>query len=189
LAFRYKHVTLVGLWGTFADMRAYLATIRGPRLLAGLGSMIGNDPFDEAVSDLGSWSALMNPEDSFLLGIDGTADKQKIWRSYHDDGGLFEKFLRIGMRHTNRVLGHEWFRDEDWVLGGKFRDNPLVHCFSFTAIRDISCPEAQVYLRRGDKVECYESHKYQPEQVSKIARASGFNEIALWKSPDGDICQ
>jgi uncharacterized SAM-dependent methyltransferase len=189
LAPRYKHITLVGLWGTFSDARAYLGSISGPRFLAGLGSMIGNDAFNDAVRDLSSWAALMRPEDRFLLGIDGTGDKQKIWSSYHDAGGVFEKLLRIGMHKTNNVLGHDWFRDEDWVLDGEFRTDPLVHCFFFTAIRHVSCPGARISFSKGDRVECYESHKYRPEEMKEIFRASGLHDVAWWKSPDGDICK
>jgi uncharacterized SAM-dependent methyltransferase len=189
LVHRYKFIRLVGLWGTFDDAKIYLQKIEGPRFLVCLGAEIGNDPFKVAVSDLGSWASIMRPNDYFLLGIDSTQDKAKIWNAYHDSEGLFERFIRTGMAHTNAVLGHEWFKDGDWTLDGEFRDEPLVHRFLFTAVREVSCPDACVSFTQGDRVFCYESHRNTPAEMRAIFQASRLEEISSWKAPDGDNCK
>ncbi|KAL2417896.1 hypothetical protein ABEF95_005525 [Exophiala dermatitidis] len=155
----YRHIHPIGLWGTFDDVKKYLAGRQNPldltpdnnppKVLISLGAEIGNDSYAYAQADLTSWRALMGPDDLFFLGIDGTQDKDKIWNSYHGDPGLkFHELIRTGMKTVNETLsrghghGHDcqWFRDEDWKLDGQIRENPLSHQFVFTALRDVVCP-------------------------------------------------
>jgi uncharacterized SAM-dependent methyltransferase len=189
LATQYRHIKLVGLWGTFDDAIQYCKSIASPRFLMSLGSMIGNDRWDDSVRNLTAWASLMGPDDAFLMGIDSHYDRDKIWASYHDEGGVFERFLRTGMAHTNDVLGAEWWRDSDWTLGGEFREDPLVHAFVFTAVRDVVCPAAGISFKAGDRIECYEGHKYTLEEMDKQFAACGLRRIGRWKSPDGEICK
>lgn len=189
LSCRYKYITLAGLWGTFDDARTYLEKVEGPRFLACLGAEIGNDPFENAVSDLSSWATIMRPNDRFLLGIDSNQDKAKIWKAYHDSEGVFDRFIRTGMAHTNAVFGHEWFKDEDWILDGEIRDDPLVHRFVFTALRDVSCADVGISFIQGDRVFCFESHRNTPAEMRKIFQACGLKEVDSWKSSDGDSCK
>lgn len=189
LSGRYKHIKLVGLWGTWDNIKEYVSQIPGPRLLVGLGAEIGNMRWDDAVPDLASWISLLQPQDRFLLGIDSTQDQEKIWKHYHDSGGIFERFTRLSLAHTNRALGHEWYRDEDWKLGGEFHQNPLRHCFVATAIRDVSCPGINLKFKKGDKIQCNESHRYTPEMFWEMIAQSGAEVIEAWKSPDGEICK
>lgn len=191
LSSRYKHVELVGLWGTFEDALPWCQKIDSPRLLISLGSMFGTDRWDDSIRELTAWATLMNPNDRFLIGIDSHADRDKIWASYHDVEGLFEQFIRTGLAYTNDVLGHEWYRDEDWVLEGEFDENPLVHRFVLTASRDVHSPELNLQFKAGSKIECYEGHKYTPNEIKRQFKLSGLSmlEGLTWKSPDGEICK
>ncbi|EXJ92220.1 hypothetical protein A1O3_00770 [Capronia epimyces CBS 606.96] len=184
---RYRHITLVGLWGTFDAAKLYLDQIASPRFLASLGAEIGNDTFDSARADLASWAAKMRPGDQLLLGLDGTRDKTKIWKSYHHSD--VHRFIRTGMASVNATLPSPWFRDEDWVLDGEIRTYPeeFSHRFFFTALRPVSCPEAGVSFSPGDRFECCESHRKTPAEMRVIFKACGLNEIQFWKSPVGDM--
>ena len=184
---RYKHITLVGLWGTFDDVKEYLKHVDGPTFLACFGAEIANDPWKIALADLASWVSIMRPSDYFLLSADGTQDREKIWHAYHNNEGFFEKFVRMGITRTNEILGHDWFKDQDWALNGELRNNPLAHCFVFTALRDVICVEAGVSFPRGQRIESYNSHRYTPDRMRQMFRSCQLKEVGSWQAPVGEM--
>ena len=72
-----------------------------------LGSMFGNDYPESAISLLHTWRREMRKHDRMLIGMDGATDSTVIKQSYHDEGGLFEKFIINGFVNSNSVRGVE----------------------------------------------------------------------------------
>jgi uncharacterized SAM-dependent methyltransferase len=130
----------------------------------------------------------MSADDRMLLGLDATQDKEVIWNSYHDSEGIFHRFIRNGFRHSNKVLGHDWYRYRDWTLSGEFQENPLMHHFTMTAVRDIEVKSLGITFRKGEKVICYEGFKYNPRWMQRQFAAAGLTKLNQWKSPSGRIC-
>lgn len=58
-----------------------------------------------------------------LVGMEACKDKDFVWASYHNEGGLFETFIRNGLEHSNRVLSHEWYRLYQWEVTGLWYDS------------------------------------------------------------------
>ncbi|KAI1387676.1 uncharacterized protein F4822DRAFT_444275 [Hypoxylon trugodes] len=108
----YLYVECIGLWGTW-DVALEWSKVHidpaRPRLFLSLRSIFGNDHFDAAVSKLRFWArnALTKPHDSMLLGMDSTVDKSVALAAYTQNDGLYERFIRNGYKHSNRVLGEE----------------------------------------------------------------------------------
>ncbi|PPJ60544.1 hypothetical protein CBER1_11290 [Cercospora berteroae] len=189
----YKYVKCFGLWATFDTGLDFLnrLSLDGPRFFMSLGSIFGNDHYSQAVARLREWKnkALVKPNDAMLLTMDATADPDVIWRSYHDDAGLFEKFIHNGYRQTNEVLGCEWYRDQDWELAGVLKSNPHVHIFVLQAMRDVRCPVLGLNFSKGQQIDCYEAFKYGPNVMRQQFADAGFKEKAFWKAPNCDIYQ
>jgi uncharacterized SAM-dependent methyltransferase len=185
---RYRFVRCRGLWGTFDNALEWVQQIPGPKCYISLGSMFGNDHFDAAVARLRAWRNIMSAGDRMLLGLDATQDKEVIWNSYHDSEGIFHQFIRNGFRHSNKVLGHEWYRDEDWTVSGECLENPLMHQFTSTAERDFECKPLGISFHKGEKVVCYEGFKYDPCWMQSQFAASGLSKVNQWRSPSGRIC-
>jgi len=154
-----------------------------------LGSMFGNDHFDAAVGRLREWAAIMRPQDRMLLGLDSTQDREVIWKSYHDEEGLFHGFIENGLLWSNELLGHEWYKPGDWTITGEFQEFPLMHHFVIRANRDSQCEALGLSVRKGEKVICYEGFKYEPHMMQKQFAAAGLVNTKLWKSPSGRICE
>jgi uncharacterized SAM-dependent methyltransferase len=151
---------------------------------------MGNGPWDIVVQEFADWATIMNAGDHLLLGYDNHTDRDKIWNSYHDHSGHFDRFIRTGVAYTNRVLGVDWYRDKDWVLTGEIHENPLRHRFVLTAVRDVSFPERRIDFKVNDRMETYEAYRYTREQIKKqFPSPDLLEEIGEWKSPDGDICK
>lgn len=185
----YRFVRCFGLWGSFEDAKPWLNDIRGPKWLLSLGSIFGNGPFDEAVAGLSAWARLMRPEDRMLLAMDANTDKDIVWNSYHDSEGLYERFVRNGLTRTNHLLGHSWYRDEDWVVNGRLQDEPMMHQTVVTAAVDVSCERLGLQFKAGDEILCGGAYKYGPAVMKTMFARAGLKEISQWKAPSSPICK
>lgn len=193
LAPRYKFVQVFSLWGTFDDALSWIRKEQ-PHHAAiwyiSLGSFFSNDHFDVAVKTLIQWHSLMRDEDRMLLGMDGQDKAATVWDSYHDSSKIFEEFMRNGLRHSNVILGHSWYRCEDWDVTGSLEEGPPVtHKFVFRARRDVVCEELDLRFVMGDEIDCYEVFKYGPEQMRAQFAAVGLEEIATFKAPCEPFCK
>ncbi|KAI4864750.1 DUF323 domain-containing protein [Hypoxylon rubiginosum] len=186
-------ISVAGLWGTFEDGVDWANRNCGdrPRMFLSLGSMLGNDHFEDAVARL-EWlrsTGLRNEYDTILLAMDGTKDLEKVYKSYDDAEGLFTQLIRQGFEDSNDVLGENWYRQEDWTLLRRLTRDPTMHRFILQAKHTIQCPMRDVTLRQGDEIDCYEGFKYGPEEMAKQFKAAGIREYARWKGPHDDICK
>ncbi|KAK3342139.1 DUF323 domain-containing protein [Lasiosphaeria hispida] len=185
----YQNIKCFGLWGTFDDGMEWAKTIAGPRLFLSLGSIFANDRFDRAVKYLTQWTHILRPADLMLIGIDCLQDSDAVWKSYHDSDGLFEKFIRNGFAHANRVSAAPWYRHEDWEIRGDLDLDPVAHRFILKAVRDVDSAAPGIRFKAGDEIECYEGYKQTPELVHRQLEESSLDEIKMWQSPSGSICK
>lgn len=186
---KYRNVKCFGLWGTFDDCFAWAQAAPRAKCYISLGSMFGNNHFDAAVSYLKRWTGIMRSHDRMLLGLDGTVDRDAIWKSYHDLSGLVHKFITNGFRHSNVVLEADWYHEQDWEISGKLRSDPLMHSFVMTALRDVKCEVLGLDMSRGEEIICYEGFKYRPSAMHKQFVAAGLKQTKQWQSPSGRICK
>jgi L-histidine N-alpha-methyltransferase len=92
--------------GFVGDFTADLPAVprRGRRLLAFLGSTIGNLDPDERAALLGGVAAALRPGDRFLLGVDLVKDPAVLRAAYDDAAGVTAEFNRNLLRVLNRDL-------------------------------------------------------------------------------------
>ncbi|KAK4141810.1 histidine N-alpha-methyltransferase [Dichotomopilus funicola] len=189
LASEFTHVRCRGLWGTFDDALRWLTQLksdnspRRPRWLLSLGSILGNDFPAPATAHLARWASTMGDNDRMLLGMDATNDKQRIWESYHDPAGLFERFMRGGLEHANRVMGHDWYWPQDWEVAGVWSKEYCMHRFVFRALVDVKCDPAGVDFPAGHEIDCYEAFKYSPAKMGPMVQAAGLQQQTIFKAP------
>ena len=188
LARSYDYVRCYGLWGSFDNGLMWSRMINTPKWFLSLGSSLGNDFFEPAVTRLSSWAASMGPQDRMLLGMDAHEDVSEIWKSYHDPQGIFENFIRNGLENSNNILGKPWYRREDWSIVGVFQDKPVMHRFAIRANREVIEESLGLKFEAGDEIDCYEAFKYQPYTMRQQFEKVGLEEIAIWKAPTAPIC-
>jgi L-histidine N-alpha-methyltransferase len=89
-----------------ADFEAHLERIPrgGRRLVAFLGSTIGNFPEREAVKLLRNIQGMVGPEDWFLFGTDLVKDTAVLEAAYNDSRGVTAEFNRNILNVINRHL-------------------------------------------------------------------------------------
>jgi L-histidine N-alpha-methyltransferase len=100
----YPWLCVYGLVGDFAVHLSYIPRL-GRRLVAFLGSTIGNLDATERRRFLADVRGLLAPGDAFLIGLDLVKDRDQLVAAYDDSAGVTADFNRNVLRVINRELG------------------------------------------------------------------------------------
>jgi uncharacterized SAM-dependent methyltransferase len=162
-----------------ADRRAPGQTL----LVLFLGSTIGNFESDRAIDFLYAIRQSLAPGDALLLGTDLAKPVEQLLAAYDDPTGVTAAFNLNLLARINREL------DADFDL----RQFEHVVVYSQEAQRIEmhlrSRIRQSVRIREADLAVDFESretiwteacHKFRPEQICAMARASGFHIAAQW---------
>jgi EasF-like predicted methyltransferase len=186
-------VKVAGLWGTFEDGMEYIRTIPGPRLFLSLGSVLCNDPWQQANDHLASWAKLFRPADLLVVGMDGhvlPGHFQKIWDAYHKHEDLYIDFFHNGMNRMDRVLGFPCFRPEDWTIDAELTKFPYTrHRWFFRANKEIRLEQLDKVIKQGEEYDWFDSHKYDENDVRKMCRLAGLSVWDMWQAPGSEFRQ
>jgi dimethylhistidine N-methyltransferase len=105
----YETLKVVGLAGEFADGLHYLGKHKQePRLVAFLGSTIGNFNAEEAARFFTMLRQELRPQDRFLLGADLLKDPAILRAAYNDAQGVTAQFNMNLLARLNRELGADF---------------------------------------------------------------------------------
>jgi L-histidine N-alpha-methyltransferase len=125
IAERYDPVAVHAVVGDF-DHHLHALPVGGRRMIAFLGSTIGNFAPAERKEFLADLAASMAPGDSLLLGTDLVKDVGRLERAYDDSRGVTAEFNRNVLHVVNRELRADFDidafahvsrfdRDEEWI--------------------------------------------------------------------------
>lgn len=101
----YPDLAVHAVVGDFEEHLPALPDGDRPRLVAFLGSTIGNLEPPAQVAFLRDITALLQPGDALLLGIDLVKDRATLVAAYDDARGVTAEFNRNVLRVLNRELG------------------------------------------------------------------------------------
>ncbi|MBV9025339.1 MAG: L-histidine N(alpha)-methyltransferase [Streptomycetaceae bacterium] len=121
----YPGLTVHALVADFT-VRLDLPPTAGPRLVAFLGSTIGNLLPTERAAFLSSLRATLRPGDALLLGTDLVKDEQLLVAAYNDASGVTADFNKNVLAVVHRELGADfdpddfdhvavWNREQEWI--------------------------------------------------------------------------
>jgi L-histidine N-alpha-methyltransferase len=189
LAARYPSLRLAPFVGDFEhDLGAIPPA--GRRMIAFLGSTIGNlDPAARARL-LRQVRAALQPGDTFLLGTDLVKDTGRLLRAYNDAAGVTAEFNRNVLRVINKELSADFDVDE----------------FEHVAIWNAACEWIEMRLRStrpqtvriadldftvsfaaGEEIRTEISAKFRPERVRAELAEAGLAPVQFWTDDNGDF--
>jgi L-histidine N-alpha-methyltransferase len=111
-----------------ADFEHHLSDLPAPgrRLVAFLGSTIGNFAPADRADFFARLGQALNPGETFLLGVDLVKDPERLVAAYDDAAGVTAEFNRNVLRVLNRELDGDfvpddfehvavWDSDQEWI--------------------------------------------------------------------------
>jgi L-histidine N-alpha-methyltransferase len=162
----------------------------GPRLVAFLGSTIGNMVPAERSVFLSRVRAQLRPGDAFLLGTDLVKDPAVLVAAYDDAAGVTAAFDKNVLRVLNAELGADfdldafdhlavWNADAEWI---EMRLRSAADQEVRIAGLGLTVPFA-----KGEEMRTEVSAKFRRSGVSRELAAAGFEMRSWWTDPAGQF--
>ena len=162
----------------------------GTRLVAFLGSTIGNLEPAARASFLADVGAMLDPGDWFLLGTDLVKDTGRLVAAYDDAAGVTAAFNENVLVVVNRELDADadltafehvalWDAENSWIE------------MRLRSTRDqvvrIGALDLEVAFAAGEDLRTEVSTKFTVEGVAAELAAAGLRVAECWTDPDGDF--
>ena len=178
--------------GYAADYRVALRQIAGrlrrPKLIAFLGSSLGNFDEDDARDLLTAIGEAMGPLDRLLLGTDLDKNPAVLEAAYDDAEGVSARFNLNILTRINRELGGDFDLDR-FTHRARYRpDRKRVEMHLESQGRQtVEIPGAEVvaHFEDGETIHTENSHKYTVESLRGLAESAGLVEESAWTDTEG----
>jgi L-histidine N-alpha-methyltransferase len=182
----------VEVWAVVGDFHRHLDRLPGGgrRLVAFLGSTIGNLTPDERERFLADLRATMEPGDSLLIGHDLVKDRRRLVAAYDDAAGVTADFNRNVLRVLNAELDGDfvpeafdhvalWDEANAWIeMRLRSRTDQIV---------TLRALDLEVPFAASEDLRTEISAKFRAEQIDAELRAAGFEPRQRWTDPSDDF--
>ena len=165
-------------------------TAAGPRLVAFLGSTIGNMVPAERGVFLRRVRAQLRPGDAFLLGTDLVKDPAVLVAAYDDSAGVTAEFNKNVLSVLNAELGADFDLDAfehvaAWDAGREWIEMRL-RAASAQSVR-VSDLGLAVEFAAGEEMRTEVSAKFREAGVAAELSAAGLAMRSWWTDPGGQF--
>ena len=189
IALEYDGCEVHAVVGDFEHHLSQIPT-GGRRVVAFLGSTIGNLAPEARAKFLAEVASTLRPGDGFLLGTDLVKDPERLVRAYDDADGVTADFNRNVLRVLNRELDADfdvdafahvatWDPDEEWIEMRLRADG--------TQRVTIARLGLDVAFTDGEELRTEISAKFRRNGVERELGAVGLDVAEWWTDPDGDF--
>ncbi|MFC7329696.1 L-histidine N(alpha)-methyltransferase [Marinactinospora rubrisoli] len=175
-----------------ADFERHLHLLPGGgrRLVAMLGSTIGNQTPEQRRSFLTDLRTSMAPGDALLLGLDLVKDTGRLLAAYDDAEGVTAEFDRNVLRVINRELDGDFVPEEYrhvavWNAGAEWIEMRL-RAERPQRVR-LAGLDLSVDFAAGEELRTEISAKFRPEGVRAELAEAGFAVLRWWTDPAADF--
>ncbi len=160
------------------------------RLIALLGSTIGNLAPARRARLLGTLASALEAGDALLLGLDLVKDVARLEAAYNDSAGVTEAFVRNALAAVNGELGAgfdqerfayeaRWDPQHEWMdIGLRARE---AHNVAIPGL------ELDVPFAEGEPLRVEISAKFRKERFEEEARAAGLGLDSWWTDRADDF--
>jgi L-histidine Nalpha-methyltransferase len=162
----------------------------GRRMLAFLGSTVGNLEPEARAAFLAQVGAALRPGDTFLLGIDLVKDVGRLLDAYNDAAGVTAEFNRNVLLVVNRELDADfrveefqhvalWDAEHEWI---EMRLRAARE--QQVTIRDL---DLVVSFAAGEELRTEISAKFRRSGIEAELAAVGLRTLRFWTDRRGDF--
>lgn len=188
----YPRLRVVGVAAEFADGLGYLAThASGPRLVAFLGSTIGNFTEEGIAQFFTMLRHQLRPMDRLLLGVDLIKDPAVLEAAYDDAQGITAKFNLNILARLNRELSANFdlaaFRHQ--AVWNHERSRIEMNLVSVRNQRvRIADLNLDIDFRQGETIHTENCYKYSQSGMDSLLTRHGFQVLGHFSDPRDQFC-
>lgn len=185
----YPGVEIEAVCGDFEEHLGKIPET-GRRLVAFLGSTIGNLTPGPRADFLASVADLLQPGDSLLLGTDLVKDTDRLIRAYDDSAGVTARFNRNVLAVVNRELGADFDIDAfDHVARWNEAEERIEMWLRSTRTQRvrITALGLDVDFADGEEMLTEVSSKFRRAGVDAELAAAGLRRTHWWTDESGDF--
>jgi len=189
IATAYPAITVAPVVG---DFQRDLGTLPGgrPRLVAFLGSTIGNLYPAQRAAFLSALALELGDDDGLLLGIDLVKDVGRLEAAYDDPSDVTEAFIRNALRAANRELDATFEQDRfdyeplwdfshEWMdIGFRTREPHVV------SVRRLGL---ELEFAKGERLRIEISSKFRRDAFELELERAGLSLQSWWTDAAGDF--
>ncbi|MGL5864711.1 MAG: L-histidine N(alpha)-methyltransferase [Dermatophilaceae bacterium] len=189
LSTRYPGMVVEAVVGDFTLHLGQLP--RGDRrMVAFLGSTIGNFYAEERRAFLGALADSLDPGEWLLVGTDLVKDLERLLAAYNDEAGITDQFIRNSLTVVNRELG------ADFDIGGfsyiPFWDPQMERVDMRLRAEEpqvVTVPGADLVLEltTGEEICVEISTKFRIENITAELADAGFSVVRTWTDDADDF--
>ena len=174
------------------DFEEHLTEIpnSGTRLIAFLGSTIGNLTPGPRADFLATLASVMSPGDSLLLGTDLVKDTGRLVRAYDDSAGVTAAFNRNVLAVVNRELDANFDLDAFAHVARWNADEERIEMWlRSTAVQrvHVGALDMIVDFDAGEEMLTEVSCKFRPQGVTAELADAGLRRTHWWTDEAGDF--
>jgi L-histidine N-alpha-methyltransferase len=191
LAAEYPGLAVTGVVGDFEKHVPLLRDVgSGRRMIAFLGSTIGNLDPSERAAFLADVRAALRPGDFFLLGADLVKDAGRLVAAYDDAAGVTAEFNRNVLRVINARLGADFDPDAfEHVALWNAPDERIEMWLRAARAMAVQVPalELTVDFAAGEPMRTEISTKFRRAPLEAELTAAELEPVAFFTDPAGDF--
>lgn len=188
----YPRLRVVGVAAEFGDGLSYLAReASGPRLVAFLGSTIGNFTEDEIARFFTMLRRHLRPSDRLLLGVDLIKDQGVLEAAYDDARSVTARFNLNILARLNRELHTDFDLDafRHRAVWNRERSRIEMHLVSLRDQRvRIADLNLDIDFRQGETIHTENCYKYSQSGMESLLTWHGFQVLCRLPDPQDQFC-
>jgi L-histidine N-alpha-methyltransferase len=160
------------------------------RLIAFLGSTIGNLPPAKRAAFLDAVEATLNPGESLLLGVDLVKAVERLEAAYNDSAGLTAEFNRNILHVLNRELAGTFQPERfEHVARWDHANEWIEMLLRSTCDQEVVLHELELHasFAAGEEMRTEISAKFRRDQVEEELYEAGLELERWWPHETGDF--
>ncbi len=182
----------VAVHAVVGDFERHLGLLPGGgrRMIAFLGSTIGNLTPEQRAVFLAEIRAGLEPGDTFLLGTDLVKDVGRLEAAYDDSAGVTAAFNRNLLHRLNRELDADFAPDRFEHVAVFDTEREWIEMrlrSSVDQVVTIAGLDLTVHFSAGEEMRTEISAKFRPDGLTGELTVAGLRLLDLWTDPDGDF--
>jgi dimethylhistidine N-methyltransferase len=187
----YEDLEIHAIAGEYRDGLAHVRDVlEQPKLIAWLGSNVGNFSRTAAARFLLDVRNAMSERDRLLIGVDLRKERTVLERAYDDDAGVTARFNLNLLGRVNRELGGNFDLD-GFDHRARYREDSGRVEINLVSRRDqwvsIDALDLRLRFSAGESIHTEDSYKYSYAEIDALAGAANLRLERRWLDAHGNF--